>query len=193
MNEQPSSDEQLSEAVEWLIAASSDASPYEGQMLMRAAMAIPQQRQQIDRLGLRIRTLECERDAWRGSSDAYKAEAQSTSNCPTGETQEKIVTAVNYHARELARLTETWTPCLHGVDQRLARCGLCEWSRGKEAERPSSSDPSAALDMDAIERMTDVAREHDLLAEVVWSFGNARAGGSSIHEAIEIALSGWPR
>lgn len=50
MNEQPSSKEQLSEAVEWLIAAVSDSSPYEGQMLMRAAMAIPQQQQEIERL-----------------------------------------------------------------------------------------------------------------------------------------------
>jgi hypothetical protein len=30
-----------------------------------------------ERLELRIKTLECERDAWRASSDAYKAEAAS--------------------------------------------------------------------------------------------------------------------
>jgi hypothetical protein len=38
---------------------------------------------EIERMGLRIKTLECERDAWRGSSDAYKAEAASAHEpCP---------------------------------------------------------------------------------------------------------------
>lgn len=39
--------------------------------------------------------------------------------------------------------------------------------------------------------MLTAAEEYGLIAEVVWSFGNDRAGGSSVAEACEFALSEW--
>lgn len=38
-----------------------------------------------DQLALRVKTLECERDAWRGSSNAYKAEAERAAQSPLAD------------------------------------------------------------------------------------------------------------
>lgn len=56
------------------------------------------------------------------------------------------------------------------------------WER--VAEPPSD-------DMELIGQMLASANAHHLLTEVVWSFGNDRAGGSSVREAVEFALSEW--
>jgi hypothetical protein len=45
---------------------------------------------EIERMGLRIKTLECERDAWRESSDAYKADLVASDSTPEPEAYSHI-------------------------------------------------------------------------------------------------------
>jgi hypothetical protein len=53
------------------------------------------------------------------------------------------------------------------------------------------ADEPVCEDMADICDMLVAAEEHGLVAEVVWSFGNDRAGGSSVKEAVAFALSEW--
>lgn len=100
------------------------------QALENGAKANELQRE-VARLQLRIRTLECERDAWKGSSDAYKAETASALEPPADDAEVNRclyvaglkqddashaahVTACKVLAAEVRRLRSTPPPAVHG-------------------------------------------------------------------------------
>jgi hypothetical protein len=56
---------------------------------------------------------------------------------------------------------------------------------------PNTAEDRANEEMIAICDMLAAAETFDLTAEVVWSFGNDRAGGSSVKEAVDFAMSEW--
>lgn len=47
------------------------------------------------------------------------------------------------------------------------------------------------VEFQAIGALIRAGQESGLLAELIWSFGMDRAGGSSVPEAVEYALSEW--
>jgi hypothetical protein len=44
---------------------------------------------------------------------------------------------------------------------------------------------------EAIGKLIEVGTKSGMLAELIWSFGRDRAGGSNVVEAVEFALSDW--